>query len=116
MTQARCFDIFDWVGFYLSRGLTPVPLEPKSKKPKIAKWPEKTQEELVKEIKPNDNIGLRLDGLTVLDFDEPELWRVFFPKAKSIEELAAYTWIARTEAVVITSIFAARRSQLNARG
>ena len=96
MMQAKCFDTFDWLRFYLDRGLIPVPLEPRSKKPKVIKWPDRSQGELLKEIKPGDNLGIRLDGLTVLDFDEPELWRVFFPKARSIEELAQHTWIAKT--------------------
>ena len=86
--------LLDWVRFYRSRGLVVLPVDFGTKKCHIDDWQKLPPEELEKMITENHNIGIRLDGLTVLDLERKELIRVF---AKgSAEEAAKKTWVAET--------------------
>jgi hypothetical protein len=64
------------------------------KKCYIDDWNELAPEELEKMITENHNIGIRLDGLSVLDLERKELLRLF--TKKSVEEIAKKTWVAET--------------------
>jgi len=86
--------ILDWVRFYRSRGLVVLPVKFGTKECHVANWPQLPPEELERIIDEGDNIGIRLDGLSVLDLERKELIRVF---AKgSAEEAAKKTWVAET--------------------
>jgi DNA-directed RNA polymerase subunit F len=86
--------ILDWVRFYRSRGLTVLRVIRGTKKCRIKDWQKLPPEELEKMITENHNIGIRLDGLSVLDLERKELLRVFMEK--SAEEIAKITWVAET--------------------
>jgi len=86
--------ILDWVRFYRSRGLVVLPVKFGKKKCRIKDWQKLPPEELEKMITEGGNIGIRLDGLTVLDLERKELIRLF---AKGdAEEAAKKTWVAET--------------------
>jgi hypothetical protein len=86
--------VLDWVRFYRSRGLVVLPVDFGTKECHIDDWNELAPEELEKMITENHNIGIRLDGLSVLDLERKELIRLF---AKgSAEEAAKKTWVAET--------------------
>jgi hypothetical protein len=86
--------ILDWVRFYRSRGLVVLPVEFGTKRCHVDDWPQLPPEKLEKMITEDHNIGIRLDGLSVLDLERRELIRVF---AKgSAEEIAKHTWVAET--------------------
>jgi len=86
--------ILDWVRFYRSRGLVVLRVDFGTKKCHIKDWQKLPPEELEKMITEGDNIGIRLDGLSVLDLERKELFRVF--TEKSVEEIAKMTWVAET--------------------
>jgi hypothetical protein len=60
----------------------------------IEKWQQLPPDDLFTKIGPDSNIGIRLDGLIVLDIERPELWPVL--SSLSIEEVASRTWVQRT--------------------
>jgi|GEM_PF-1520474 len=85
---------------YIDRGLTVIPLRPRSKSAFTDDWPRLPREELLKIMNEcltrgeEINIGIRLDNLTVLDLERPELWNLFFSEPP--ETIARYTWVCRT--------------------
>lgn len=90
----------EWVDFYRSRGLVLLPLRPRTKEALLKGWSKKGRDELLEEIyklsqnRTDFNLGIRLDGLTVLDIERPELWSVFFNAPP--ETIARKTWICGT--------------------
>jgi len=86
--------VLDWVRFYRSRGLVVLPVNFGTKECRIKDWQKLPPEELEKMITENHNIGIRLDGLSVLDLERKELLRLF--TKKSVEEIAKKTWVAET--------------------
>jgi len=86
--------IDDFVDFYRSRNLVVLPLIPRTKQCVIDDWQKLTAEELLKHLKTNSNIGLRLDGLVAVDIERPELWPVLTDL--SVEAMAQRTWVQRT--------------------
>ncbi|MEM3490037.1 MAG: bifunctional DNA primase/polymerase, partial [Nitrososphaerota archaeon] len=86
----------DFLKFYLSRGLTILPLERESKTAILSDWPNRSQEDLFKhfEYLAEFNIGLRLDGLIALDIEKPEIYDAIFKQP--VDEFAKITWIQRT--------------------
>jgi hypothetical protein len=85
---------------YNSLGLVIHPLEAKSKRAIVEEWQKKSREELLEEIYnllnngKEINLGIRLDGLTVLDIERAELWSLFFTEAP--EGVSEHTWVCRT--------------------
>ncbi len=67
---------------------------PRGKSCIVEGWPTKGNDELLNLITPDCNIGLRLDGLVVVDFERPELVKALFEEG--IEVLAQRTWVAKT--------------------
>ncbi|MEM3710398.1 MAG: AAA family ATPase [Nitrososphaerales archaeon] len=86
----------DFLKFYLSRGLTILPLERESKTAILSDWPNRSREDLFKhfEYLAEFNIGLRLDGLIALDIEKPEIYDAIFKQP--VDEFAKITWIQRT--------------------
>jgi archaellum biogenesis ATPase FlaH len=66
----------------------------------IDDWPTLSREALIDEVNQaiargrEINLGIRLDGLTVLDIERPELWFLFFNEAAEV--VSQYTWVCRT--------------------
>jgi archaellum biogenesis ATPase FlaH len=87
-------DLFYYCDFYVKLGLVVVPLLPRSKIAKVQGWTTLSSEELTQQLGPDDNIGIRLDELTVLDIEKPELWSLFFKEPPEV--IGQYTWICRT--------------------
>jgi hypothetical protein len=85
---------FEWVRFYRSKGLTVLKVDKGSKRCRIDDWNELPPEGLVKNITEEDNIGIRLDDLSVLDFERPELVEALFTEGVNV--LSQYTWVAKT--------------------
>jgi len=83
-----------YADFYNSKGLVVIPLAPKSKRAVIDGWPTLSREELFARIGAENNIAIRLDGLTVLDIEDARLWELFF--TAPVQEIARHTWVART--------------------
>jgi hypothetical protein len=83
-----------WVKFYRSRGLTVLKVDKGSKRCLIDGWNRLPPEELEKMITEEDNIGIRLDGLSVLDFERPELVEALF--TEGVDVLSQHTWVAKT--------------------
>jgi hypothetical protein len=71
-----------------------LPVEFGTKACYIDDWDELAPEELEKMITENHNIGIRLDGLTVLDLERKELIKAFFNA--DAEVIAKKTWVAET--------------------
>jgi len=86
--------ILDWVRFYRSRGLVVLRVDFGTKKCRIKDWDDLAPEELEKMITEDHNIGIRLDGLSVLDLERRELIKVFFNV--DAEVIAKHTWVAET--------------------
>ncbi|MEM4436779.1 MAG: bifunctional DNA primase/polymerase [Nitrososphaerota archaeon] len=89
----------DFLNFYLSRGLTILPVLKNEKGPPIYdSWPSLTREEILRRNASVDwqnyNLALRLDDLVVVDVEKPELYDVIFKQP--IEVFARVTWIQRT--------------------
>ncbi|MEM0451507.1 MAG: bifunctional DNA primase/polymerase [Nitrososphaerota archaeon] len=89
----------DFLKFYLSRGLTILPVLKNEKGPPIYdSWPSLTREEILRRNASVDwqnyNLALRLDDLVVVDVEKPELYDVIFKQP--IEVFARVTWIQRT--------------------
>ena len=82
------------VKLYREHNLVILPLLPQSKRCVIEKWQQLPPNDLFTRIEPNSNIGIRLDGLIVLDIERPELWPVL--SSLSIEDVASRTWVQRT--------------------
>jgi len=107
--MAELNTILDYALFYLSKGLSVIPLKPRDKKP-IVKWKEfqqrkPTEEEVRKwfEGKTPEDVGIaivcgRVSGnLIVIDFDDFEKYQEFEQKvAKSGLKGLINTWIVRT--------------------
>jgi hypothetical protein len=85
---------FEWVRFYRSKGLTVLKVDKGSKRCRIDDWNELPPEGLEKMITEEDNIGIRLDDLSVLDFERPELVEALFTEGVNV--LSQYTWVAKT--------------------
>jgi hypothetical protein len=85
----------EWARIYYERGLVVLRLEPLTKECVIKGWQKLDREKLFGMINDDCNIGLRLDGLVVEDFEIPELWSAIHPDV-SPEELARHTWVSRT--------------------
>jgi len=83
-----------YVEFYRSKGLVVLPLLPRSKQCIIENWQALKPEELQRYFSSDSNLGIRLDGLTVLDIERPELWSVLTDL--SIEEMSSKTWVQRS--------------------
>jgi hypothetical protein len=85
---------------YIKNGLVIHPLEAKSKKAIVDEWQKKSREELLDELynflnsEKEVNVGIRLDGLTVLDIERNELWWLFFNEAPEV--VGQHTWVCRT--------------------
>ena len=86
--------VLDWVRFYRSRGLVVLPVNFGTKECRIKDWQKLPPEELEKMITENHNIGIRLDGLSVLDLERKELIKAFFNA--DAEVIAKKTWVAET--------------------
>jgi hypothetical protein len=84
----------EWVRFYRSKGLTVLKVARGTKRCRIDDWNELPPEELEKMITEEDNIGIRLDGLSVLDFERPELVEALFTEGVNV--LSRYTWVVKT--------------------
>ena len=87
----------EWAKIYLSKGLTVLPLAPRGKNALVKDWPNRSREELINffaKYNDNCNIAIRLDGLSVLDIERPELWGLFFEAPP--EKIAEKTWVCRT--------------------
>jgi len=87
-------DLNFFIDFYRSRNLVVLPLLPKSKQCVIDDWQKLTAEELLKHLKLDSNVGIRLDGLVAIDIERPELWNVLTDL--SIEEMIQKTWVQKT--------------------
>jgi hypothetical protein len=85
---------FEWVRFYRSKGLTVLKVARGTKGCLIDGWNRLPPEELEKMITEEDNIGIRLDDLSVLDFERPELVEALFTEGVNV--LSAHTWVAKT--------------------
>lgn len=94
MNHSECDDLFHYCNVYLKSGLVIIPLLPRSKSAKVERWPMLSRDELLQKLGPDDNLGIRLDGLLVLDLERPELWHVF--TNLSLEDFASRTWVQRT--------------------
>jgi len=84
----------EWVSFYRSKGLTVLKVEKSSKRSPIDRWNRLPPEELEKMITEEDNLAIRLDDLSVLDFERPELVEALFTEGVNV--LSAHTWVAKT--------------------
>jgi hypothetical protein len=84
----------EWVRFYRSKGLTVLKVDKGSKRCRIDDWNELPPEELEKMITEEDNLAIRLDDLSVLDFERPELVEALFTEGVNV--LSQYTWVAKT--------------------
>ena len=80
---------------YYERGLVVLRLEALTKECVIKGWQKLDRETLFGMLGDGCNIGLRLDGVVVEDFEIPELWPAIHPDV-SPEELARHTWVSRT--------------------
>jgi len=87
-------DAREALSFYRKQGLVVIPLLPKSKKPAVSGWNQLDGDKLVRNFKAGFNIGVRLDGLVVVNIEKAELWNVLFDKP--VEEVASTTWLQRT--------------------
>jgi hypothetical protein len=100
MTSNPNNEILYFLEKYQSLGLIINPLEAKSKKAYIDDWSTLPRESLINEAYKalargkEINLGIRLDGLMVLDIEAPELWWLFFNDAPEV--ISQYTWICRT--------------------
>jgi hypothetical protein len=83
-----------WVRFYRSKGLTVLKVARGTKRCLVDDWNRLPPEELEKMITEGDNIGIRLDGLSVLDFERPELVEALF--TEGVDVLSQHTWVAKT--------------------
>ncbi|MEM0381069.1 MAG: bifunctional DNA primase/polymerase [Nitrososphaerota archaeon] len=81
---------------YYDAGLTPLPVAYKEKRALVEGWPRMSRQELYDMFSKYDgcNIGIRLDNLTIIDIERPELWGLFFNAPP--EEVARNSWVART--------------------
>jgi len=85
---------------YKNHDLVVNPLLPRTKKAYLDDWQLLPRESLISEVGKamarwrEINLGIRLDGLTVLDIERPELWSVFFNEAPEV--VARHTWVCRT--------------------
>jgi hypothetical protein len=85
---------------YQSLGLVVNPLFPRTKKAYLDDWPTLPREALINEGKQaiarwgEINLGIRLDGLTVLDIEKSELWFLFFTEPPEV--VGQHTWVCRT--------------------
>jgi len=83
----------EYLKFYFSRGLTPIPLETGGKRPILENWPNVSREEALKtfEYPKNYNIGIRIEPpFFVLDIDDRRL-------APLILDEISQTWIVETK-------------------
>jgi hypothetical protein len=85
---------------YKNHDLVVNPLLPRTKKAYLNDWQLLPRESLISEVEKamarwgEINLGIRLDGLTVLDIERPELWFLFFTEAPEV--VGQYTWVCRT--------------------
>jgi hypothetical protein len=86
--------LLEWVRFYRSKGLTVLKVDKGSKRCRIDDWNRLPPEDLEKMITEEDNIGIRLDDLSVLDFEGPDLVEALFTEGVNV--LSQYTWVAKT--------------------
>jgi hypothetical protein len=60
----------------------------------IDDWDKLSPEELERMITDEDDVGIRLDNLSVLDFERPELVEAVFTEGGDV--LSQHTWVAKT--------------------
>jgi hypothetical protein len=60
----------------------------------IDDWDKLSPEKLERMITDEDDVGIRLDNLSVLDFERPELVEAMF--TEGVDVLSQYTWVAKT--------------------
>jgi hypothetical protein len=93
-------EILYFLAKYNNHGLVVNPLLPRTKKAYLNDWQLLPREALISEAGEamarwgEINLGIRLDGLTVLDIERPELWFLFFTEAPEV--VGQYTWVCRT--------------------
>jgi len=87
---------FEYAKFYFGQGLTVIPLRHRSKTPLVDSWTTLSPDELFNQLSStrNINLGIRLDGLVVLDLEDAKIWDLFF--TTSPQEIAKRTWVSRT--------------------
>jgi hypothetical protein len=86
--------LFKYIELYRRFSLTVLPLQRRSKQCVIKSWDQLTPDGLLQYFKPDSNIGIRLDGLTCIDIERPELWPVLTDL--TIETLSRATWVQKT--------------------
>ncbi|MEM2293462.1 MAG: bifunctional DNA primase/polymerase [Nitrososphaerota archaeon] len=83
----------DPLELYISRGLTPIPLEAGGKSPTLQNWPNVSREETLRvfESSMNCNLGIKLEPpLFVIDIDDKRLPPLI------LDEVTSPTWVVET--------------------
>ncbi|MEM3772946.1 MAG: bifunctional DNA primase/polymerase [Nitrososphaerota archaeon] len=83
----------DPLELYISRGLTPIPLEAGGKRPILENWPNVSREETLRvfESSMNCNLGIKLEPpLFVIDIDDKRLPPLI------LDEVTSPTWVVET--------------------
>jgi len=84
----------EWVRLYRSKGLTVLKVDRGTKECHIDDWNKLSPEELERMITDEDDVGIRLDNLSVLDFERAELVEAVF--TEGVDVLSQHTWVAKT--------------------
>ena len=84
----------EWVRLYRSKGLPVLKVDRGTKECHIDNWDKLSPEKLERMITDEDDVGIRLDNLSVLDFERPELVEAMF--TEGVDVLSQHSWVAKT--------------------